>query len=55
MTKQESVNKLVQTKLALAEKYTRLAKVCKSRPQQKVLLNRVDKYQRQAADLARQK
>jgi hypothetical protein len=53
MGKEEIKQNLVQTKLALAEKYSRLAKASKSKPKQRVLLNRVDKYRRQAADASR--
>jgi hypothetical protein len=55
MGKEEIKNNLVQTKLGLAEKYFRLAKVSKSKPKQRQLLNRVDKYRRQAADASRMK
>jgi hypothetical protein len=53
MTREDTKNTLVQTKLGLVEKYTRLAKVCKSRPKKQVLLNRVKKYRLQADDAAR--
>jgi len=50
MTQEDRRNKLVQTKLALAEKYTRLAKVCKSKPRRASYLHRVAKYRQQAKD-----
>jgi len=53
MGKEEIKNNLVKTKLGLAEKYARLAKISKSKPKQRQLLNRVDKYRRQAAAAAR--
>lgn len=53
MGKEEIKNNLVKMKLGLAEKYTRLAQISKSKPKQKQLLNRVDKYRRQAADASR--
>lgn len=54
MTQETQKQKLIQAKLGLAEKYRRLALVCKSRPKQKRLLNRVQKYRRQADDISRQ-
>jgi hypothetical protein len=53
MGKEEVKNNLVATKLGLVEKYTRRLKVCKSRPEQKMLRNRIDKYRHQAADASR--
>jgi hypothetical protein len=53
MSKAAENAKLVQVKLALAEKYDHLAKVVKSRPHQKRLRRHAERFRRQAADLAR--
>ncbi len=45
--------KLALVKLALAEKYERLATVCKSKPRRKTWRRMADKHRRQAADLHR--
>jgi hypothetical protein len=44
---------LAKTKLALAQKYERLVKVCNSKPKQKSLLNQAHRFRRQAQKLAR--
>jgi hypothetical protein len=46
--------KLIQTKLALAEKYERLAALSGSQPKTKRMLHHAARFRRQAADLARQ-
>jgi hypothetical protein len=46
--------KLIQTKLALAEKYASLAAVSGSQPKKKRLLYHAARFRRQAADLTRQ-
>ena len=43
---------LVETKLALARKYERLAKAAKSLPRQKKCANRAESYRRQAQMLS---
>jgi hypothetical protein len=43
--------KLAQTKMALADKYMRLARVVKSKVRRASWLRQVDKYRRQAAQL----
>jgi hypothetical protein len=54
MTKQETTQKLIQVKLALAKKYDNLAKVAKSTPEQQKLRRRAERFRHQAADLSRQ-
>lgn len=49
----ESDKKLVEVKLALAEKCDRLGKVAGSVPKRKTLLRQAAKFRRQAADLSR--
>jgi hypothetical protein len=44
---------LAKTKLALAQKYERLAKVCKSKPKQKTLIFQAHRFRRQAQKFAR--
>ena len=51
-TTQAGKTKLAETKLALARKYERLAKVAKSLPKQKTYAHRAEKYRRQAEMLA---
>jgi hypothetical protein len=51
-TEQERA-RLAQVKLALAEKYARLARVSGSRPRRSVLSRRSEGYRRQAAQLLR--
>jgi hypothetical protein len=46
--------RLAQVKTALADKYTHLATVVKSKPRQQKYLRQVEKHRRQAADLVTQ-
>ncbi len=43
--------KLVQVKLALAEKYARLARLARSQPRQRSYLRHADQFRRQAEKL----
>jgi hypothetical protein len=54
MTQATTTAKLVQVKLALAEKCERLAKVSKSVPKRNTMLYQAARHRRMAADLARQ-
>jgi hypothetical protein len=54
MAQKEKTAKLVQVKLALAEKCERLAKATKSAPRRKTMLYQAARHRRMAADLARQ-
>ena len=54
MSKAKTNAKLVQVKLALADKCSRLAKTSKSTPKRKTLLNQAARFRCQAANLARQ-
>jgi hypothetical protein len=47
-----TIPKLIETKKALAKKYTNLARICGSRPRQKRLLNRATAYAREAQRIA---
>jgi len=51
MTVQGEISRLVKTKLALVEKYQRLAKASRSRPKQKRLIRQAERLRRQAEDL----
>lgn len=53
MSKARDKANLAQVKLQLAAKYEHLAKVSKSKPKQKTMLQQADKHRRQAADLSR--
>jgi hypothetical protein len=53
VSKKKDAEKLVQTKLALAQKCDRLIKTCKSKPKQKTLKNQAERFRRQAEQLAR--
>ncbi len=53
MSVQEQRAKLAQVKLALAGKYTNLAKTVRSRPRREKYLRLVEKFRRQAGDLMR--
>jgi hypothetical protein len=48
----KKVEKLIETKQALAKKYANLAKISGSKPRQKKLLNQSNKYVRQVQRLA---
>lgn len=54
MTKGAQRSKRIQAKLALARKYENLAMVARSTPRRRRLLNRVDRYLRQAEQLGRE-
>lgn len=54
MSKKTVAAKLVQVKLALAEKCDRLIKATRSAPRRKTLRNQAARFRRQAADLTRQ-
>jgi hypothetical protein len=54
MMSQENKNaKLIQTKLALAQKHENLAHVTKSKPKRKRLLHHAQDFRRQAEQLSR--
>lgn len=53
MTTEHKSAKLVQAKLALAEKYERLAKVANSVLKRRTFTHRAEKYRRQAEELSR--
>ncbi|MGA2799252.1 MAG: hypothetical protein ABSE63_16855 [Thermoguttaceae bacterium] len=53
MSKKKDAEKLVQTKLALAQKCDRLIKTCKSKPKQQTLKNQAERFRRQAEQLSR--
>lgn len=52
MTQETKRIKLVQTKLALAEKYDNLARLTKSKPRRKRLLHHAEDFRRQAQQLS---
>ncbi len=52
MTHADVNTKLVQTKMALAQKYEHLASLAGSRPKRKKFLHDAEKYRRQAARLS---
>jgi hypothetical protein len=53
MSQKKAVQKLVETKKALADKCDRLIKTTKSIPRRKTLARQAARFRRQAADLAR--
>jgi hypothetical protein len=53
VSKKAEYAKLAETKLALARKYERLVKSCKSRPRQQTYRNQIEKFRRQAEQLSR--
>jgi hypothetical protein len=53
VSKKKDAERLVQTKLALAQKCDRLIKVCKSKPKKQTLKNQADRFRRQAEQLSR--
>jgi len=48
MTKEAKRSNLAQVKLALAKKYENLARLTRSKPRKKSLLNRMEQYVREA-------
>jgi hypothetical protein len=54
MTGEPTTENLIAAKLALADKYERLARTCHSRPRQAVLRRRAGHYRRQAESASRQ-
>lgn len=50
---QQTRENLIQVKLALSEKYNRLAAQAKSEPKKKAFGHRAEKFRRQAAELAK--
>lgn len=54
MTSTALRSKQIQAKLALARKYENLALVARSKPRRRRLLNRVERYLRQAEQLGRE-
>jgi hypothetical protein len=53
MNKRHKVKRLAKTKLALAEKYGRLAAEARSLPKKTQLRHKAEKYRRQAAEALR--
>jgi len=53
MNKRERSEKLAQTKLALAEKYDRLANDAGSQPKKQQFSHKAEKYRRQATEVLR--
>jgi hypothetical protein len=53
VTKENSIAKLAEVKLALARKCDRLMKTTTSVPRRKTLVQQAAKFRRQAADLTR--
>lgn len=53
MVKAMESGRLVNTKLALAQKYESLARAAQSTPKRKAFLHHAARFRRQAADLAR--
>ncbi len=51
MVVEREIAKLAQTKLALAKKYDRLAKIAKSKPKKRKFAYRTEKFRRQAEQL----
>lgn len=51
-TKTKKIERLIQTKQALAKKYDNLAKISGSKPRKKKLHNQANKYTRQVERLA---
>ncbi|NLX96651.1 MAG: hypothetical protein GXY83_10785 [Rhodopirellula sp.] len=49
MSKAAKSNHLAEVKMALARKYDNLARIAKSKPRRRVLLNRAIQYRREAA------
>jgi hypothetical protein len=52
MTKEKTLANLAEVKRALAKKYENLARVTKSKPRKKTLMNHADRFLRQAKKAA---
>jgi hypothetical protein len=53
MNRKDERERLAKTKLALAEKYERLAALAKSKPKKQQFKHKVERYRRQAAEALR--
>ena len=54
MGRREDIEVRSRVKLQLADKYDRLAKASNSRPKRQTLVNRAERYRRQAEEIRRE-